>query len=376
MTNTPTSRSKRSRALTTRRDFSPFGNKLIQAGFADSYQLQQARNKVKETGQPLTEALSAVVGRELPPKLQRQFKQHQLFELKIFYGVESCDPEVNEIDGSQIGQFVDTLLPLDLCRRYKFLPISQEESEPPCLVVAMVEPDNLDAQDDLNRILRPKGLKTQRLVITLDDYQRLFNQYMEERAAKKQEQESARDYDVSSDLANLEGSLEDVPDEDPSADLATSINDAGGAPIINLVNRILLKGIQEKVSDIHIEPQETHLRVRFRKDGVLQQAFEPLPTKIMGAVAARFKIMADLDIAERRLPQDGRIRRKFKGNNVDFRVNSLPSRYGEKICLRILDNSSTQLGLDFLITDLDILELVRSMAARPFGLILVTGRTG
>lgn len=375
MTNTPLSRSKRSRALTTRRDFSPFGNKLIEAGYADSYQLQQARNQVKKTGQPLTEALSEVVGRDLPPRLQRQFKQHQLFELKVFYGVESCDPEVNEIDGSEIGQFVGSLLPLDLCRRYKLLPLSRQEGDTPQLVVAMVEPDNLDAQDDLNRILRPKGLKAQRLVITLEDYQRLFNQYMEEQAAKKQEQESERNFDVSSDLANLEGDLEDVPDED-TADLETSLNDASGAPIINLVNRILLKAIQEKVSDIHIEPQETHLRVRFRKDGVLQEAFEPLPSKIIGAVAARFKIMADLDIAERRLPQDGRIRRKFKGNNVDFRVNSLPSRYGEKICLRILDNSSTQLGLDFLITDQEILDLVRSMAARPFGLILVTGPTG
>ena len=118
------------------------------------------------------------------------------------------------------------------------------------------------------------------------------------------------------------------------------------------------------------------MRVRFRKDGVLNQSFDPLPKKIKAAVVARFKIMSDLDIAERRLPQDGKIRRMFKGRKVDFRVSTLPSRYGEKVVLRILDNSATQLGLDKLITDEQTLQIVRDMASRPFGLILVTGPTG
>jgi type IV pilus assembly protein PilB len=117
------------------------------------------------------------------------------------------------------------------------------------------------------------------------------------------------------------------------------------------------------------------MRVRLRKDGVLQTAFG-LPKKIATAVGARFKIMADLDIAERRLPQDGKIRRLFQGRKVDFRVNTLPSRYGEKVVLRILDNSATQLGLDKLITDEETLDTVRELASRPFGLILVTGPTG
>nr|MDJ0774344.1 GspE/PulE family protein [Mastigocoleus sp. MO_167.B18] len=142
------------------------------------------------------------------------------------------------------------------------------------------------------------------------------------------------------------------------------------------VNRILAKALHDKVSDIHIEPQEENLRIRFRKDGVLNQAFDPLPKKIIPAVTARFKIIANLDIAERRLPQDGRIRRLFEGRKVDFRVNTLPSRYGEKVVLRILDNSSTQLGLDKLITDPGTLEIVQEMVGRPFGLILVTGPTG
>jgi type IV pilus assembly protein PilB len=116
------------------------------------------------------------------------------------------------------------------------------------------------------------------------------------------------------------------------------LKDAEDAPVINLVNRILAKALQEGVSDIHVEPQEEYLRIRFRKDGVLRQAFDPLPKKITPAVSARFKIMAELDIAERRLPQDGKIRRMFQGRKVDFRVSTLPSRYGEKVVLRILDN--------------------------------------
>jgi type IV pilus assembly protein PilB len=130
------------------------------------------------------------------------------------------------------------------------------------------------------------------------------------------------------------------------------------------------------VSDIHVEPQEEDLRIRFRKDGVLQEAFERLPKKIIPAVTARFKVIANLDIAERRIPQDGRIRRIYDGRKIDFRVSTIPSRYGEKVVLRILDNSATQLALDKLITDQSTLGIVREMIARPFGLILVTGPTG
>lgn len=169
--------------------------------------------------------------------------------------------------------------------------------------------------------------------------------------------------------------MQDIPD-DVDADLGAAVQDAAAAPVIALVNKILVKALQEKVSDIHIEPQEEYLRIRFRKDGVLRQAFDPLPKQIVPAVTARFKIIADLDIAERRMPQDGRIRRVFEGRKVDFRVSTLPSRYGEKVVLRILDNSATQLGLDKLISDPDSLEVVRDMARRPFGLLLVTGPTG
>ena len=131
-----------------------------------------------------------------------------------------------------------------------------------------------------------------------------------------------------------------------------------------------------EASDIHVEPQQKGLRLRFRQDGVLQQYIEPLPSRLVPAVTSRFKILADLDIAERRQAQDGRIRRKYRDRVIDFRVNTLPSRFGEKVCLRLLDSGATQLGLDKLITDPDALALVRDLGSKPFGMILVTGPTG
>ena len=373
MTQSPSSR----RALIVRNDFSPFGNKLIQSGYVDQDQMQQAMVESRKSGRPLTEVLESLTGRQLPPDLLRQYKKQQLFELKILYGVEYLDPEISDISSHQVGELIDTLLPIDICRRYRLVPISKTDTQPPSVLIAMVDPDNLDAQDDLNRILRPQGIGLRRMVITQEDYQQIISEYLEQQLAKAKEQEDQKSTDVSQDIANLDSldGLADAPDE-VEADLGDALNEAGGAPVINLVNKILAKALQEGVSDIHVEPQEESLRIRFRKDGVLRQAFDPLPKKITPAVSARFKIMSDLDIAERRMPQDGRIRRMFQGRKVDFRVSTLPSRYGEKVVLRILDNSSTQLGLDVLITEPETLQIVRDMANRPFGLILVTGPTG
>ena len=146
--------------------------------------------------------------------------------------------------------------------------------------------------------------------------------------------------------------------------------------MVALVDRILLQAMSVGASDIHVEPQQKGLRLRYRQDGVLQQYVEPLPGRLIPAVTSRFKILADLDIAERRQAQDGRIRRRYRERVVDFRVNTLPSRFGEKICLRLLDSSATQLGLDKLISNPITLELVRDLGAKPFGMILVTGPTG
>ncbi len=360
------------RALAVQNNLSPFGNKLVQAGYASQDQIQKALADSRRSGKPLTESLELITGQQLSPDLLRQYKKQQLFELKILYGVESLDPEINQIANSQIGHLIDTLIPIDICRRYQFVPLSQTENS---LLVAMVYPDNLDAQDDLNRILRAKNLTLQRLVITSEDYNRIISQYLDERVQKDQHAEQQARVDVKAELEGLEDYAELSEEGADEVDLDTAA-DADAAPIVALVNKILIKALQLGVSDIHVEPQEEQLRIRFRKDGVLQQAFDSLPKKIIPAVTARFKIISQLDIAERRAPQDGRIRRVFDGRKIDFRVNTLPSKHGEKVVLRILDNSVTQLGLDKLIQDKESLETVQEMVRRPFGLILVTGPTG
>jgi type IV pilus assembly protein PilB len=275
-----------------------------------------------------------------------------------------------------VENLIQTLIPVDICRRHQLVPLLRDDQQdPPYVLVAMVDPDNLDASDDLNRILRRESLSLQRRVITERDYQKIINKYLNEETARQKLLEQQKTYDVKADLDHLESlSIDESIDDD--VDLDNAMKGADDAPIIKLVNRILLKALNDGVSDIHIEPQEEYLRVRFRKDGILREAFENMPKKIIPAVTARFKIISNLDIAERRLPQDGRIRRVFAGRKVDFRVNTLPSRYGEKVVLRILDNSSTQLGLDKLITDPETLRIVKDMVSKPFGLILVTGPTG
>lgn len=369
-----TNSSSQRRALVVQNNFSPFGNKLVQSGYVDSDQMQQALIESRKTGRPLLDVLESLTGQQLPPDLIRQYKKQQLFELKILYGVESLDPEVSQIPTTHVAELIDSLISIDLCRRYRLVPLLRNDEEPRSLLVAMVDPDNLGAQDDLNRILRPLGLSLQRLVITLEDYQRLISTYLDQQVEKQKQIEAQQKVDIQADLEGLGYmDLQDAPD-DEEADL--DVADAEAAPVIALANKIMIKALQEGVSDIHIEPQEEYLRVRFRKDGVLREAFEPFPKKIIPAVTARFKIMAQLDIAERRVPQDGRIRRRYDNRNIDFRVSTLPSKYGEKVVLRILDNSATQLGLDKLITEPETLRIVQDMVARPFGLILVTGPTG
>ena len=197
MTNPPLQR----RAMAVQNNLSPFGNKLVQAGYASQDQIQKALADSRRSGKFLTESLELITGQQLSPDLLRQYKKQQLFELKILYGVESLDPEINQIANSQIGQLIDTLIPIDICRRYQFVPLSQTKNS---LLVAMVYPDNLDAQDDLNRILRAKSLTLQRLVITSEDYNRLISQYLDERVQKDQHAEQQARVDVKAELEGLE----------------------------------------------------------------------------------------------------------------------------------------------------------------------------
>lgn len=376
MTNYSSGASKARRALVVQTNFSPFGNKLVQAGHVSPDQMTKAQEDSRRSGRPLIEAIEDITGKQLPPEFIRQYKKQQLFELQILYGVEAFDPEVSELSQSQIARLLE-IVSVDSCRRYRFVPLTVRDHK---IIVAMVDPDNLEAQDELRRILRSQDRQLQRQAIALDDYQALISRYLDEQV-KKEAASQKRDLDEKNsitvdDLGELVGEddeLEDAPEE--SQDLENE-GDAEDKSVISLVNKILRKALTDGVSDIHVEPQEEFLRIRMRKDGVLHEPFPRLPKMIVPAVTSRFKIIADLDIAERRQAQDGRIRRMFQGRAVDFRVNSLPTRYGEKIVLRILDNSSTQLGLDKLVSDPETLEKVREVASRPFGLILVTGPTG
>ncbi|MEG4803837.1 GspE/PulE family protein [Microcoleus sp. ARI1-B5] len=373
---TNTSQGFRSTSIVAVSTFTPALNKMIQSGYVNGDQLKQAQIESRKSGKRLTEVLEALTGQPLPPELLRLYKKQQMFERKIVYGVEAYDPEMSSMSNEQLGIMLDRLkISIDICHQGRFLPVAKTEAEPAAVLVAMVDPDNLNAIEDLRRILQPHGLALQRRVITPDDYQDITSSYQDEQvkvAAKLAEAEKQRKLELG------EGDFGELSLEEESADqedLANTIDDAEAAPVIKAVNIILAKALSEKVSDIHVEPQEEFMRIRMRKDGVLQEYFR-FPKQVVQSITARFKIIANLDIAERRQAQDGRIRRVFEGRTVDFRVNSLPSRYGEKIVLRILDSSSTQLGLGLLISDQETLALVRESASRPFGLILVTGPTG
>ncbi|MGD1809269.1 GspE/PulE family protein [Dapis sp. BLCC M126] len=417
-------------AIVALNNLSPFGNKLVQAGYVNIEQFQKCQVESRKTGKSLTELLEALTGQPLPPELLRHYKKQQLFELMILYGVAAFDPEITQIPAQQVCYLVDKIIPIETCRRNQIIPlfshethlanqavqtgsmsqqqmlkalaqsrssqgkliedlekfagdplpsnlVSDYEKQQPFVMVAMVNPDNLQALDELKNILRHRGLILQRLIITQEDYQHLINYYLEEQAKKETAAaKKAEEKELEMESGFFESAeLEDAADEAQVEDIAKSLSEAEDAPVIKAVNIILVKALSEGVSDIHVEPQEEFIQIRMRKDGVLQEYFR-FPKKVIPAITSRFKIIANLDIAERRQAQDGRIRKVFKGRTIDFRVNSLPSRYGEKIVLRILDSSSTQLGLDKLISHEPTLELVRETAGRPFGLILVTGPTG
>lgn len=250
MSYSSSSKSKKTKAIALRNYFSPFGNKLVEKGFVNGEQMQKAMLESRKTGRSLVDILESVTGDALPPDVLRQYKKHHLFELKVLYGVASIDLEIEEVNSNQTGALIDSLIPLDLCRRYRIIPLERKE-DPAALVVAMVDPENLEAQDDLNRILRPKGIELQRIVITQADYQKLIDKYLDEEV-KKEKASGKKDtvnVDVSLDLDNLDFNLEETEEE--GADDLGAVNEAQGAPIINLVNKILAKGLQDGVSDIH-----------------------------------------------------------------------------------------------------------------------------
>ncbi len=245
----------------------------------------------------------------------------------------------------------------DYCKSHLVLPLRQEGTR---LVVGTCSPDDVFILDDIKRKVGVSGIKH----VLLTGY--------DVRGAIELMDEPDEEYDVDELLADVEeDDVEVLKDEVQDAD----IEDAESSPVVRYVNHIIQTAVKEGASDIHIEPGEKAMTVRFRIDGVLFEMMHP-PRKMHAALTSRLKIMANLDIAERRLPQDGRIRVTVNGRKLDLRVSTVPTPYGEKTVMRILDTRSINVTLDELGFGEDTLTIWKNQIAQPHGIILVTGPTG
>ena len=278
------------------------------------------------------------------------------------------------------------LVPVTMVNQHKILPIAFCNNR---LTLAMTNPNNILALDDVRHVIR--GVLIEPVVITEDDFRRFMTStYIaltkkEEDKPEEAASQSATDVapaaevtadalqsEIIRDLQMAEETAQDGAAGESKADLMSASEDA---PIIRLGNSILGLAIKKGASDIHIEPQETCVNVRFRMDGNLQLV-QALPKKVQLGLISRLKILSKLDISEKRMPQDGRISVNMEGKPIDFRVSTVPAKWGEKICMRILDKSNTSLGLDLLISHKPTLELVRELINLPYGIMYVTGPTG
>ncbi len=259
------------------------------------------------------------------------------------------------------------LLPRDTAHNYKIVPISRLENR---LFIAMADPLNVLAIDDVKRITKleisPLIASEKAIIDKLNAFDATKGGSMEDIIQDAQKQKDA-DEDADSIEAIKEG-LEEVNIDQ----LAAS---SGEAPVIKLANLIIVQAIKDRASDIHLEPFEKNMRLRYRVDGVLMDATPP-PKQMQLALASRFKIMSSLDIAERRLPQDGRMRVRVSGKDFDLRVSVMPTVHGEKIVLRVLDKSNLTASIDKLGLDPETFKQVKAAIDAPHGLILVTGPTG
>ena len=279
----------------------------------------------------------------------------------------------------QIDPRVATLLPLALLNAHRVVPIAFANNR---LTLAMTNPNNLVAFDDVRQAI--KGVLIEPAIVTEDDFKRFMSSTYPQLLAKTEavarpEVVARPATEPAVDLlqADLMRELQLAADTDPgTADTKQDLMSASeDAPIIRLVNSILGLAIKQGASDIHVEPMESDVTIRFRIDGVLQ-VVQKLPKRVQLGVISRFKILSRLDIAEKRLPQDGRISVTMEGQPIDFRVSTVPGKWGEKVCMRLLDKSNTALGLDTLIAHVPVLTMVREMIQQPYGIIYVTGPTG
>lgn len=266
---------------------------------------------------------------------------------------------VFKIDSYKIDPLVVKLLPEDVIRKYKVLPFLREGN---IIRVLITDPANEIALEQLKFFL--SGFKILFYIGKDSDFKNLINKFFGEEGAEIYSKETVHEL--------VESAVQEPSITQPEEEQAILEVDA---PLIRLVNQIIVNAISKRASDIHIEPFEDNIYIRYRIDGVLHDILT-LPPKLKSALITRIKIMANMDISERRLPQDGRIKMKIGKKEVDFRVSTLPSIFGEKIVLRILEKGSLQLDLTKLGFEEESLNFFIEALSKPYGMILVTGPTG
>src|SRR3989338_693147 len=282
-------------------------------------------------------------------------------DLMVALSHELGIPHIN-LSRYKVDPNVIKLIPKKIAKRYQIVPISKMGNT---LVVAMVDPLNVFAFDDIKAIT---GFNISPIITVDRDIKEAIAQYYEESAYIAIEK-IVDDMKESAVMSALE---ERGMEMQESSDLIKMTQDA---PVVRIANLILAEAVNLKASDVLIEPLENEMRVRFRIDGTLQEAKRP-PKALHSAIVSRLKVMSNLDIAERRLPQDGRFKVRLHGREVDFRISVLPSSRGEKVALRILDKSQAMLDLERLGFDKKSLDYIKEGAMKPHGMILVCGPTG
>jgi len=281
---------------------------------------------------------------------------------KALIGAIASEMNMPPIEPLRVEPDTDALavLPQDVAEYYGVLPIAKIGNT---LTVAVSNPFDIIKLDDVETVT---GHQLRPVVASGRGIREAIS-----RAYSPGEQEMEEIIDNVSDLGLEFAQAE----EEESDDLSAVMEGTGDSPVVKLVNLVIYQGLRDAASDIHIEPYEKQLRVRYRIDGMLKDALSP-PKRLQNAIVSRIKIMADLDIAERRVPQDGKFQMRFEGRQVDFRVSVLPIVHGEKVVMRILDTSSLLLELDQLGFEDQALEHFKTAIHKPYGMILVTGPTG
>ncbi len=260
-----------------------------------------------------------------------------------------------ELDDLHADEDSVELIPSEVATKFQVVPVKREGR---ILTVAMANPDNIFAIDDIKFIT---GLEVNPVVATETSIKRAIDRF----------------YDSADSLAEVMRDMEEDFEivEETDEDLGLAEAQSEDAPVVKLVNSLISDAVNKGASDIHIEPFEKNLRVRFRIDGVLHEMMSP-PLKMRGAIISRLKIMAELDIAEKRIPQDGRIKIRIGSKKIDLRVSTLPTIFGEKVVMRILDKSNLEIDLTKLGFQATELKKFLKAIEAPYGMVLVTGPTG